>query len=235
MALYAIGDLHLSHNTNKPMDVFGGNWIDYMDKLTQGLKVLSDDDVCVLCGDTSWAMSLEEGLEDFRYIDNLPGRKIIVKGNHDYWWSTLTKINAFFEANDIKTIDILFNNAYYYEGVAICGTRSWLSDDKLTPEQNAKIIAREVTRLRTSLEAATDTPARLCFFHYPPRFGTIVTQDIVDVMNEFAVTKCYYGHLHSEGHRIAVRGIIEGISYDIISADYINFTPQKIQLEGMAT
>ena len=228
MALYAIGDLHLSHNTDKPMDVFGGNWVDYMNKLTQGLKILCDDDVCILCGDTSWAMSLEEGLEDFKYIENLPGRKIIVKGNHDYWWSTLTKINTFFEENDIKTIDILYNNAFFYEDVAICGSRSWLSDDKLTTEQNTKIIAREVTRLRTSLQAAGDVSRRLCFLHYPPQIGTIVCNDIIDVMNEFAVEECYYGHLHSEGHRLAIRGIINGIKYDIISADYINFTPQRI-------
>jgi len=210
------------------MDVFGGNWIDYMDKLTTGLKILRDDDVCVLCGDTSWAMSLEESLEDFRYIDNLPGRKIIVKGNHDYWWSTLTKINVFFEENDIKTIDILFNNAYFYEGIAICGTRSWLSDDKLTAAQNAKVTAREITRLRTSLEASGDVPDRFCFLHYPPRIGNIVCQDIIDVLNEFGVRQCYYGHLHSEGHKIAVHGLIDGIKYDIISADYINFTPQRV-------
>jgi len=207
---------------------FGGNWVDYMDKLTQGLKILSDDDTCVFCGDTSWGMTLEKSLEDFRYIDNLPGKKILIKGNHDYWWTTLTKINDFFEANDIKTINVLFNNSFTYEGVAICGSRSWLSDDKLTAVQNAKVIAREVTRLRASLEAAGDIQNKLCFLHYPPRFGTIVIRDIIDVLDEFGVKECYYGHLHSQGHKIAVRGMIEGIKYDIISADYINFTPQRI-------
>jgi len=213
------------------MDIFGGNWVNYMDKLTQGFSVLREDDMCILCGDTSWGSSLEESLEDFRYIDALPGRKIIIKGNHDYWWSTLTKINDFFEANNITTIDILFNNAFFYEGVAICGTRNWLSDDKLTAEQNAKITAREITRLQTSLQASEDASVRLCFFHYPPRFGTIVCHEIISLMNEYGVKHCRYGHLHSEGHRLAVRGIIEGIEYDIISADYINFTPQRVIYE----
>ena len=232
MALYAIGDLHLSHTADKPMDIFGGNWVDYMDKLTEGFKVLCDDDLCIMCGDTSWGISLEESLEDFKYIENLPGRKILIKGNHDYWWTTMSKINNFFEANNIKTIDILFNNAFFYEDIAICGTRGWLSDDKLTAQQNARITAREITRFKTSMEAAGDAPRRLCFFHYPPRFGTIVCHDIISLMNEYNVKQCLYGHLHSEGHRLAVRGIIEGIKYDIISADYINFTPQKVVFEG---
>jgi len=228
LALYAIGDLHLSHGIDKPMDVFGGKWVDYMDKLTQGFKVLSEDDLCVMCGDISWGISLEESLEDFRYIENLPGKKILIKGNHDYWWTTVSKMKEFFEKNELKSIDILHNNSFNYDDVAICGTRGWLSDDKLTAQQNAKITARELIRLRASLEAAKDASKILCFLHYPPRLGNIICDDVISLLNEFGVKDCYYGHLHSEGHRLATRGVHDGINYEIISADYINFTPQRV-------
>ena len=233
MALYAIGDLHLSLGTNKPMDVFGGGWANYMDKMTEGFKVLQEDDLCVLCGDTSWGMSLAESLEDFRYIEGLPGRKIILKGNHDYWWTTAAKMKAFFAENDITSIDILHNNCFFYENAAICGTRGWLSDDELPALKNEQITAREAQRLRASLQKAEesgDGVERLCFFHYPPRFGRVVCREFISVMNEFGVKKCFYGHLHSEGHRLAVRGVIDGIDYDIIAADYIGFMPKRIMI-----
>jgi len=217
------------------MDIFGGNWVDYMDKLTRGLQILREDDLCVICGDFSWGKSLEESLEDFRYIEKIPGRKIILKGNHDYWWVTASKMKDFFEDNNIKSIELLHNNAFFYEGVAICGTRGWLSDDKLTAEQNAKVTAREITRFEASLKASENISDniknRVCFFHYPPRFGNIVCHGIISLMNEYDVKCCRYGHLHSQGHRLAIRGIIEGIEYDIVSADYINFTPQRITYE----
>ena len=228
MALYAIGDLHLSHGTNKPMDVFGGGWVNYMEKIDAGFTKLDPDDVCVLCGDTSWGMYFEESLKDFLYIDSLPGEKIIIKGNHDYWWNTVTKMKAFFEANGIKSIDILNNNCFRYNNSAICGTRGWLYDDEYSTAQNEKIMAREVLRLRASLEAAEDASEKICFFHYPPLFKNIVCHDIISVMKEFDVKRCFYGHLHGEGHRLAVRGMIEGIEYEIVSADFIDFVPQKV-------
>jgi len=228
MSLYAIGDLHLSLGTNKPMDVFGGGWVNYMDKLKAGFQVLSTEDVCVLCGDISWGMQFRESLEDFLFIDNLPGRKIILKGNHDYWWTTVSKMMAFFEANGITSIEILNNNCFFYNDTAICGTRGWFADDDLSPAQNEKIMTRETMRLRASLVAAGDTSEKICFFHYPPRFKNTVSRDIISVMNEFNVRHCYYGHLHGEGHRLAVRGEIEGIDYELVSADFINFTPLKI-------
>lgn len=233
MALYAIGDLHLSLGSDKPMDVFGGRWTDYMDKLDEGFSILNDDDVCVLCGDTSWGMSLRESLKDFQYVDNLPGKKIVLKGNHDYWWTTVSKMKAFFNENNLKSIEILHNNCFFFEDKAICGTRGWLNDDTLSVEKNVQITARETARLRTSLQAAVDTENGdisefLCFLHYPPRFGNTVCKDTVDVMNEYGVKHCYYGHLHSQGHRLAVRGFVEGIEYDIISADYLEFRPQRV-------
>jgi len=230
MALYAIGDLHLSLGTDKPMDVFGGGWVDYIDKISEGFSSLSAGDVCVLCGDISWGMSLDESLEDFKFIDSFPGRKIILKGNHDYWWATAAKMDAFFSENDLTSIEILHNNCYYYDGIAICGTRGWLGDDELGAEQNAKIYARETARLRASLQSAKDADVKICFFHYPVRFKNIVRHDIIEAMNEYEVKSCYYGHLHGEGHRLAVRGLIDGINYEIVSPDFVNFIPQRVTL-----
>ena len=229
MSLYAIGDLHLSFTTDKPMDKFGGGWINYVEKIKAGFKALSSEDTCVLCGDISWGMSLDESLEDFLFIDKLPGKKIILKGNHDYWWNTAAKMKAFFEANEISTIEILHNNSFDYNGVKICGTRGWLADDELNHEQNEKVMAREIQRLTASLRAAGDSEEKMCFLHYPPRFKNIVCHGIISVMNDFGVKKCMYGHLHGEGHRLAVRGMVEGIEYDIVSADYLNFTPLRVK------
>ncbi|MCL2661887.1 MAG: metallophosphoesterase [Oscillospiraceae bacterium] len=251
MALFAIGDLHLSFGVDKPMDKFGGGWKDYTEKIKTGFDVLNPDDVCVICGDVSWGMSLDESLEDFHYIDKLPGKKIILKGNHDYWWNTAAKMKAFFEANNITSIYILHNNCYSYgvslqlksepfhrlqsgsdfeysDKTAICGTRGWFFDDKLGLVQNEKVMAREVLRLRASLEAAAGFEEKICFFHYPPRYKNTVSYDIISIMNEFNVKRCYYGHLHGEGHKSATLGIAEGIDYEMVSADFINFTPRKV-------
>ena len=229
MSLYVIGDLHLSLSVNKPMDVFGGGWSNYVERIKAGFSRLTADDVCVLCGDTSWGMTLEESLEDFRFISKLPGRKIVLKGNHDYWWETTTKINAFFQKNDITGIDILNNNCFNYKGVAICGTRGWLADDETDTAHNKKVMAREVVRLGLSLKAAGAAAEKLCFFHYPPRYKNTICSDIIAMMNAHGVKQCWYGHIHGQGHRFAVCGEVEGINYSMISADYINFTPQKIR------
>ena len=228
MALYTIGDLHLSLKSNKPMDVFGGGWQSYVEKIGAGFSRLKQDDVCVLCGDSSWGMSFEESLDDFRFISDLPGKKIILKGNHDYWWNTATKMKSFLSANGIENIEVLNNNCFYYEGAAICGTRGWLTDAETDAAHNAKIMARETARLRASLLASGGVSPKLCFFHYPPRFNDFVCRDIISVMNEFGVRNCWYGHIHGQGHRLAVRGDVEGITYEIVSADYVDFIPQRI-------
>jgi len=228
MALYVIGDLHLSLGTDKAMDVFGGDWTDYVEKIKAGFSCLRADDVCVLCGDISWGMSFEESLQDFLFISRLPGKMIVLKGNHDYWWGTLTKMNAFFKQNGIENIDILNNNCFFYEKVAICGTRGWLMDGETDTEHNDKIMARETSRLRASLQAAGNAEVKLCFFHYPPRFKNFVCGDIIEVMNEFGVKNCWYGHIHGMGHRLAIRGEVEGIVYEMVSADFVDFVPQKI-------
>jgi len=210
------------------MDIFGNAWLNHPDRIKEGFKILNQDDLCVICGDISWSMSLEEGLEDFRFISELPGKKIILKGNHDYWWNTVSKMNDFFSKNGLQGIDFLNNNCYIYKGTAICGTRGWFYDDKMNADQNKKVFARETLRLKASLEAAGNDCEKICFFHYPPRYNKFESHDIISLMNEHNVKKCVYGHLHGEGHRYAVSGLTEGIDYEPVPADLINFTPKKI-------
>jgi len=228
VALYAIGDLHLSLGADKPMDIFGGGWSNYMEKIISGFSVLEPDDVLVLCGDTSWGMTFEESLADFKFISELPGRKIILKGNHDYWWTTVKKMKEFFDDNGIENIDILNNNCFFYGDAAICGTRGWMMEGEADVEHNAKIMARETARLRASLQAAGDADVKLCFLHYPPRFNCLVCEDIVSAMSEYNVKRCWYSHVHSQGHRLAVQGEVDGIFYEMISADFVGFVPQRI-------
>jgi len=210
------------------MDVFGGGWQNYIEKIRAGFSMLQKDDVCVLCGDSSWGMTFEDSLEDFRFLSELPGKKIILKGNHDYWWSTAAKMKEFFRLHNIENIEILNNNCFFYENAAICGTRGWFVDSEELSDHNAKIMARETGRLRVSLQAAGDAETKLCFFHYPPRFKDFVCYDIVAVMSEFQVKNCWYGHIHSHGHRSAVRGEVDGITYEMVSADFIDFVPRRI-------
>ncbi|MDR2590619.1 MAG: metallophosphoesterase [Oscillospiraceae bacterium] len=228
MALYAIGDLHLSFNSNKSMEVFGDGWFDYVNRIKLGFESLESTDITVLCGDISWGMSLDESIKDFKFIDALPGEKIILKGNHDYWWNTISKMNAFFEENKIKSIKILNNNCYYYNEVAICGTRGWMCEDDFSSEENIKIATRENMRLRSSLEAAKNAETKICFLHYPPITKGKDYCNLIPLMNEYDVKVCVYAHLHNYGHKSAVLGIIDGINYELVSSDFINFTPQKI-------
>lgn len=227
MSLYAIGDLHLSLSSPKPMDIFGGAWENYVSKILDGFSTLTQDDVTVLCGDLTWAKSLEEGLEDFLFIDRLPGRKIIIKGNHDYWWTTVTKAYKFFEQNGIKTIDIMHNNCYTYGDVSICGTRGWFYEEETHGEQDRKILGRELMRLEASFKAAGDKE-KLCFLHYPPRYNNYVCTQIVEMFQAYGVKQCYYGHIHSLGHRYAIEGQIGTVDYEMVSGDYLDFKPLKI-------
>jgi len=239
MSLYAIGDLHLSLGTDKPMDVFGGNWSNYLDKIKEGFSVLDATDTCVLCGDTSWAMTLEGSLPDFKFLDSLPGEKIILKGNHDYWWSTLKKTKAFFEKNGIKTIEILNNNSFVIGKTAVCGTRGWFYEEEtegLSVESGAhdkKIMAREIGRLEASLASVSDDGQtggleKVCFLHYPPVFKNYYCREIVEMMKRYGVRSCWYGHIHGLGHKYAVTGLYDGIEYHMISADFLNFIPAKV-------
>ena len=227
MALYAIGDLHLSLANDKPMDIFGDVWESHEEKLKAGFSALNDDDVCVLCGDLSWGMGIDECLEDFRFIDALPGRKIILKGNHDYWWSTASKAKAFFEKNGISTIDILYNNFIPYGDCAICGTRGWFYEEEKGGEHDKKIMRREVMRLETSLKAAGDRQ-KLVFLHYPPIYQKYRCDEILELLRMYDVKLCCYGHIHGKGRQLAFGGWHERTEYKLVSADNLNFVPLKL-------
>ena len=229
MALYVIGDLHLSLTANKPMDVFGGKWAGHAERLRQEFSSLTEEDVTVLCGDLSWGMDLAEAAADFRFVDDLPGRKIILKGNHDYWWSTAAKMSRFFEQEGIRSIAILHNSCIPWGNLALCGTRGWFFEEETGSEHDKKIMNREIMRLEASLKAAGDRE-KLCFLHYPPRFGTTyVCGEITELLQRYGVRECYYGHLHGPGQKGAVQGWVEGVHYQLVSADYLGFAPRRIR------
>lgn len=227
MALYAIGDLHLSMGSDKPMDVFGERWQNHTEKLKAGFAALNDDDVCVLCGDLSWAMGLDASAADFRFINELPGKKIVLKGNHDYWWSTASAAKRMFERNGIDTIDILYNNAFTYGDYALCGTRGWFFEEETGGEHDKKIMRREIIRLEASLKAAGDRK-KLAFLHYPPIFLRYRCQEILDLLREYEVSLCCYGHIHGKGCAAAFNGLREGTEFRLVSADFVNFSPVKL-------
>ena len=227
MALYALGDPHLSFGSSKPMDVFGGRWDNYVAKLEEGFSSLCDDDVCVLCGDLSWAMDLAGASEDFRFLSRLPSRKIILKGNHDYWWSTATKMKTHLAGLGIGNMDILHNNCYFYGDAAICGTRGWFYEEETGSEHDKKIMNRELGRLETSLRAAGERD-KLVFLHYPPVYRDYICREILDLFRKYGVKSCYYGHIHSAGRRDAFEGALEDVAYRLVSADHLDFTPLLI-------
>ena len=224
MALYAIGDLHLCLGAPKPMDVFGGNWVGYMDKLKEGLSVIGPEDTTVLLGDLSWALDLREARADFAWIDAIPGRKIILKGNHDYWWTTAAKFYRFCDENGFSRQHILNNNHYEYGGVAICGTRGWFFEEDRSGEHDEKVFRRELIRLEASLKSAGELP-KLVFLHYPPRYKGYECREILDLLEKYGVRRCFYGHLHGASHKLAMEGIWDGVEYRLTSADKLDFKP----------
>ncbi len=227
MSIFAIGDLHLSFGTNKPMDIFRG-WDNHADRLKEHwLYNITDSDTVVLAGDFSWAMTLAATKEDFKYLSELPGKKIMLKGNHDYWWETVSKSNKFLEENGFFDISFLNNNSYIIDDIALCGTRGWINDNK--NKHNQKIILREAGRLRLSLESVKDFSGEIVvFLHYPPIFRNDKCEEILTVLTEFNIKRCYYGHIHGANISSAFRGEYDGIQFDLISADALKFCPVKI-------
>ena len=181
MSLYVIGDLHLSFGCDKQMDVFGGRWENYTDKLLAGFSTVKEEDTTVIAGDLSWGMNFADAKEDFLFIHRLPGKKIILKGNHDYWWTTVRQAMRFFEENGIDSIEILNNNCFFYEDYAICGTRGWFYEEERGEAHDKKIMARELSRLETSLKAAGDRE-KLVFLHYPPKLLNYECTEIIDIL-----------------------------------------------------
>ena len=227
MALYVIGDLHLCLSAPKPMDVFGGNWVGYMEKLKQSISKITENDTTVLLGDLSWSLSLEDAVADFSWIDQIPGKKIIVKGNHDYWWSTATKFYRFCEQNEFTNQFILNNNHYEYEGWAICGTRGWFFEEDRSGEHDEKVFKRELLRLEASLQAAGDLP-KIVFLHYPPVYKGYTCKEILELLEKYQVRYCFYGHLHGASHGLAIEGLWNGVEYKLVSADRLNFDPYLV-------
>ena len=228
MALYAIGDLHLSLGTDKPMDVFGGAWKNYLQKLERGLSCIGPADTTVLLGDISWAMNLETATADFAYLASIPGRKIILKGNHDYWWVTVAKFQRFCQEHGFADLHLLNNNAYFYGEIALCGTRGWFfEEERHGGQHDAKILNRELIRLEASLQAAGERE-KYCFLHYPPRYRGYTCPEILALLEKYRVTRCYYGHLHGDSHKLAIEGMANGTDFHLVSADFIDFTPIKV-------
>ena len=226
--IYTIGDLHLSLGCDKPMDIFAG-WSNYLERLEENWngKITAEDTV-VLVGDHSWALKLDDSKRDLEYIHSrLNGKKILVKGNHDLWWQTMNKLNAFVESNGFDTIRFLFNNAYSVEGITICGTRGWIRENG--EPQDIKILSREAGRLELSLQAAAKLGGEIvAFIHYPPIYGSEENVLITEVLHKYGIKRCYYAHLHGASIRGALNGERAGITYKLVSADGIGFDPIKV-------
>jgi predicted phosphohydrolase len=207
------------------MNIFYG-WENYVERLTANwCRVVTDEDTVIIPGDISWALKLEESLEDFKFLDSLPGKKVIIKGNHDLWWGTMTKLLEFFNKNSIKTVTPLFNSFVLAEGFAICGSRGWLYDNSA---DNKKIVLREAARLETSIKNATEqgfTP--IVFMHYPPVYADAYSPEIIEILKKYNIKTVYHGHIHGSGLHRAVAEY-ENINFKLVSCDCIEFTPYKI-------
>lgn len=235
MQLYVIGDTHLSFGVDKPMDIFRG-WSDYVDRLeTNWRDIVSQDDTVLIAGDISWGMSLKEALPDFKFIDSLPGKKIIMKGNHDYWWETKTKMERFFNENGIGSISVLFNNSYRIGDVSVFGTRGWFYDAH--GEHDEKVINREIGRLKLSFAEAEKLGGEaVAFLHYPPVYAGRECPEIMTALIECGVKRCYYGHLHGKrNHELAVTGIYKGIDFYLVAGDYTGFRPIPVAAANIFT
>lgn len=226
MSVYAIADTHLSFGTDKPMDSFPG-WNDYVSRLNKNWnKLVTDEDTVIIAGDISWAMNFEELLADFKFIDSLNGTKIIIKGNHDYWWNTVSKMNKFLEDNSFNTIKFLFNNSYEVEGVSICGSRGWFFDSN--EEHDEKVLNREIGRIKTSLDSA-ECEDKIVFLHYPPITTETKCEGIMELLKDYRIERCYYGHLHGAAAKFAIDDTVDGIKFKLISCDKLGFMPLLIK------
>lgn len=212
---------------DKPMDVFGEKWANHAEKLRAAFSSLTSEDVTVLCGDLSWGMNLADAREDFLFVDSLPGKKLLIKGNHDYWWSTAAKAKRFFAENGIDSIDIINNNSFVYGDYALCGTRGWFYEEEKGGEHDKKIMRREIMRLEASLLSAQDRQ-KIVFLHYPPVFMSYECPEILELLKAHEVRLCCYGHIHGKACRAAFNGWKNGTQFRLVSADNVDFTPVKI-------
>lgn len=245
MSLFVLSDLHLSTDnaTNKSMEVFGARWKDYTQKIQKNWNaIVSPEDTVIISGDISWAMSLEGALTDLTFINELSGKKLLGKGNHDFWWTTAKKMTEFFRLHHLDSLSVLYNNAYIIEDRIVCGTRGWFPDEsKQAPVNNAdyaKILNRECMRLRMSLNSASelrDSHVKqggeplpiLVFLHFPPIWNDFVMREIIDILHEFEISDCYYGHIHNS-YSNPISFEFENIKFTLTSSDFLSFYPLKI-------
>lgn len=234
MSIFVIGDLHLSFNNPKPMDIFGDNWSGHEEKIRSNwIENVNENDLVILPGDFSWETYLADTKQDFNYLNNLPGKKLLLKGNHDYWWTTLTSMRAFLKENNYTNIDFLYNNSYEFEDKIICGTRGWSIIDEGTDK---KLINRELIRLELSLQDGINKYGKdkelIVFMHYPPiTKAKIISEEeaeFVGLMKKYNVKRCYYGHLHGASIADAIEGEVQGIEFKLVSADGLDFKLMKI-------
>ena len=224
MALYAIADTHLSFGTDKPMDSFPG-WSDYTARLAANWRHLVEpQDTVVIAGDISWAMKFSECTADFAFLNDLPGQKILLKGNHDYWWNTKRKMDLYLQENHFDTLQILHNQAIPYGDVALCGSRGWFFEESRSSPQDEKVFRRELMRLEPSLKAAGDKE-KLVFLHYPPRYKGYTCDEILELLHRYEVRRCFYGHLHGPAQGLAQEGLWDGTEFRLLAADRLNFRP----------
>ncbi len=231
MSIYTISDLHLPLGIDKPMDIFGRRWENYVERIRENwLNKISPEDTVVLGGDFSWATYLEESKKDFEFLEALPGTKILLKGNHDYWWTTASKLSQFTESEGFKSVKFLHNNSFIVENTGICGTRGW-SLDSINSEEDKKIYARELIRLRISLDDAKSKGCEelLVFTHFPPVTKTAQQTEFHKILREYGVKKCIYGHLHGISHNTAFTGLADDVEYILAAGDYLEFDPVLIK------
>lgn len=233
MSIFVISDLHLSLGTDKPMEVFGAGWENYVARLEENWKTrVTPEDTVVIGGDISWATTEEELLPDLQFLGALPGRKILLRGNHDYWWQTLARMEKLIAREALPPLAFLQNNAFEVEGVALCGAKGYLADKEKSEAENEKLFRRACTRLELSLQAAErqyPTLERIVFLHYPPVLVNFQNEAMLELMERYGVKRCYYGHLHAAGHAAAFQGECRGISFTLTSADFIDFAPVFIK------
>lgn len=225
--VYGIGDLHFDYSKDKAMDIFGENWIDHEENIMRNWKEkVKEDDLVLIPGDISWALKLEDAYFDLKRIDRLPGKKIFIKGNHDYWWQSMKKINDL----QLKSLIFIQNNSYDHRDISIGGTRGWIPrDSELFEEKDEKVFRREVLRLENSLSTLNKvSKVKVAMVHYPPFNINTKPNELVRVMKDFNIDICIYGHLHAEGHRYVIEGEIEGIDFHCVSSDYIKFDPKLL-------
>lgn len=240
MSIFTIADLHLStlDSTDKSMEIFGKRWTGYIDKLKSNwLKLVKETDTVIIPGDVSWALTLNEAESDIRFLDSLPGKKIIGKGNHDFWWCTMKKHTAFFEKIGVKTISFLYNNAHETENFIIAGTRGWHHDEDAVNTPNdtdfEKLTNRETLRLKMSLDEAMrlkeSSPEKeiLVFMHFPPFWNGKESEPIINLLTEYGIKRLFYGHIHGN-YTVAPEFVYKNVRMCIVSADYLNFTPKII-------